>query len=71
MGGSRPAAISEVVDRHEALTWFHTYVTTHALAVDGPIRGYYLVSPTDTADQNAWRTQIGWPIFDTGPAATR
>jgi len=47
-----------------------TYVARHALAIDGPIREYYLVSPTDTADHTAWRTEIGWPIFDTGPATT-
>lgn len=42
-----------------------SYVTDHALAVDGPIREYYLVGPTDTADESAWRTEIGWPIFAT------
>ena len=42
------------------------YVTSHALAVDGPIREYYLTGPTDTPDQNAWRTEVGWPIFETG-----
>jgi DNA-binding transcriptional MerR regulator len=41
------------------------YVTRHALAVDGPIREYYLTGPTDTPDQAAWRTEIGWPIFET------
>jgi DNA-binding transcriptional MerR regulator len=43
-----------------------TYVTQHALAVDGPIREYYLVSRHDTAEESAWRTEIGWPIFATG-----
>ena len=43
-----------------------TYVTQHALAVDGPIREYYLVSRHDTADESAWRTEIGWPVFATG-----
>jgi DNA-binding transcriptional MerR regulator len=42
-----------------------TYVTQHALAVDGPIREYYLVGPQDTPDETAWRTEIGWPIFQT------
>jgi DNA-binding transcriptional MerR regulator/effector-binding domain-containing protein len=46
-----------------------TYVTSHALSVDGPIREYYLVGRHDTADENAWRTEIGWPIFSTGAAA--
>jgi DNA-binding transcriptional MerR regulator len=44
------------------------YVTRHALAVDGPIREYYLTGPSDTPDQAAWRTEIGWPIFETGTA---
>jgi DNA-binding transcriptional MerR regulator len=43
-----------------------TYVTRHALAVDGPLREYYLVGPQDTSDASAWRTEIGWPIFQTG-----
>jgi DNA-binding transcriptional MerR regulator/effector-binding domain-containing protein len=42
------------------------YVTRHALAVDGPLREYYLVGPQDTPDQSKWRTEIGWPIFHTG-----
>jgi DNA-binding transcriptional MerR regulator len=42
------------------------YVTRHALAVDGPIREYYLAGPADTPDQTAWLTEIGWPIFETG-----
>ena len=37
----------------------------HALAVDGPIREYYLVGQRDTADTTQWRTEIGWPIFQT------
>jgi DNA-binding transcriptional MerR regulator len=41
------------------------YVTQHALAVDGPIREYYLVGPTDTSDETLWRTEVGWPIFQT------
>lgn len=43
-----------------------TYVTRHALAVDGPIREYYLVGQRDTPDTSRWRTEIGWPIFRTG-----
>jgi DNA-binding transcriptional MerR regulator/effector-binding domain-containing protein len=46
-----------------------TYVTSHALQVDGPIREYYLVGRHDTADESAWRTEICWPIFSTGAAA--
>jgi len=43
------------------------YVTQHALAVDGPIREYYLVGPSETQDDSLWRTEVGWPIFQTRP----
>jgi DNA-binding transcriptional MerR regulator len=42
-----------------------TYVSEHAVAVDGLIREYYLVGPHDTDDESAWRTEVGWPIFET------
>jgi DNA-binding transcriptional MerR regulator len=45
------------------------YVSEHALAVEGPIRERYLVGRLDTTDHDAWRTEIGWPIFQTGPVA--
>jgi DNA-binding transcriptional MerR regulator len=47
-----------------------TYVSEHTLAVEGPVREYYLVGRHDTSDEQAWRTEIGWPIFDTvqGPS---
>jgi DNA-binding transcriptional MerR regulator len=45
-----------------------TYVASHALQVDGPVREYYLVGRNDTRDEAAWRTEIGWPIFSTGAA---
>jgi DNA-binding transcriptional MerR regulator len=41
------------------------YVTDHALAIEGPIREYYIIGPHETRDENQWRTEIGWPIFDT------
>jgi effector-binding domain-containing protein len=41
------------------------YVARHALAVDGPIREYYLVGQRDTPDTSLWRTEIGWPVFQT------
>jgi DNA-binding transcriptional MerR regulator len=44
-----------------------TYVADRTLGVDGPIRERYLVGRLDTADDSAWRTEIGWPIFHTGP----
>ena len=45
------------------------YVTRHALAVAGPIREFYPVGRQQTADAGAWRTEIGWPIFETGGEA--
>jgi DNA-binding transcriptional MerR regulator/effector-binding domain-containing protein len=42
------------------------YVTRHALAVAGPIREYYPVNRQNSSDAASWRTEIGWPIFDTG-----
>ena len=44
-----------------------THVSDRALGVDGPIRERYLVGRLDTDDETAWRTEIGWPIFHTGP----
>jgi DNA-binding transcriptional MerR regulator len=41
------------------------YVTKHALSVDGPIREYYVVGPLHTPDEEAWVTEIAWPIFQT------
>jgi len=41
------------------------HVTQHALAVDGPVREYYLSGQLNTPDKAAWRTEIGWPIFQT------
>lgn len=43
-----------------------THVARHALAVEGPIREYYLTGRADTPDESLWRTEIGWPIFQTG-----
>jgi effector-binding domain-containing protein len=52
---------------YEALA---TYVSERALAVDGLIREYYVVGPHDTNDESAWRTEIGWPIFEARPIPT-
>src|SRR5258708_21431618 len=40
-----------------------TYVTQHALAVEGPLREDYLVGPQHTIDDSQWRTEIGGPTF--------
>ncbi len=46
-----------------------TYVSQHALAVEGPLREYYHVGQLETPDTSAWRTEIGWPIFQTHQGA--
>jgi DNA-binding transcriptional MerR regulator len=46
------------------------HVAKHALAVKGPLREYYLVTAHDTPDEQEWRTEIGWPIFQVGGAST-
>jgi DNA-binding transcriptional MerR regulator len=43
-----------------------TYVSRHALAIDGSIREYYLVGRRETDDVAQWRTEICWPVFRTG-----
>jgi len=53
----------EIVRAYGALG---AYVAEHALAVEGPIREYYRVGPHETTDEDRWRCDIGWPIFDTG-----
>ena len=57
------------IDIDRAYGSLATYVSEHALAVDGAIRERYIVGRHDTADETAWRTEIGWPIFQTGPPA--
>jgi effector-binding domain-containing protein len=42
-----------------------SYVTSHALSVEGPVREYYVVDGRATADAAEWRTEIGWPVFGT------
>jgi DNA-binding transcriptional MerR regulator len=43
------------------------WVVEHLLAVAGPVRETYLVGPRDTDDPAAWRTEIGWPVFQVHP----
>lgn len=47
-----------------------TYVADHALGIEGPIREYYVIGAHETVDERQWRTEIGWPIFNTGSAGT-
>ncbi len=43
------------------------YITDNALAIAGPVREVYLAGPADTADEESWLTEIGWPIFRVTP----
>jgi DNA-binding transcriptional MerR regulator/effector-binding domain-containing protein len=43
-----------------------TYVAERELGIEAPIREYYLVSPFDTDDESRYRTEVGWPVFQTG-----
>jgi DNA-binding transcriptional MerR regulator len=43
-----------------------TYVANHTLAIEGPIREYYLIGAHETNDEDEWQTELGWPIFHTG-----
>ncbi|MFJ8487484.1 MerR family transcriptional regulator [Streptomyces sp. NPDC094038] len=45
------------------------WVVDHALAVDGPVHERYLVGPRDDPDPEAWRTEIGWPVFRLAPTS--
>jgi DNA-binding transcriptional MerR regulator len=67
-----PAAELAVIEHHgppddvdRAYGTLAAYVARHALAIDGPIREYYLIGQRDTPDTSRWRTEIGWPIFRT------
>ena len=46
------------------------YVAEHALGIDGPVREFYAVGPQDTRDEALWRTEIGWPVFQTAAGAS-
>jgi DNA-binding transcriptional MerR regulator len=61
-----PGSLADVDRAYGALA---AYVASRALRVDGPIREHYLIGRQDTVDENAWRTEICWPIFSTGAAA--
>jgi DNA-binding transcriptional MerR regulator/effector-binding domain-containing protein len=40
-----------------------SYVTTHEISIEGPLREYYLVDANDAAEPHQWVTEICWPIF--------
>ncbi|MGY4773103.1 MerR family transcriptional regulator [Kribbella sp. CWNU-51] len=60
------AVISHVgspADVDRAYGTLAAYVAHHALAVDGPMREYYVIGQAQTADTSRWQTEIGWPVF--------
>jgi hypothetical protein len=38
------------------------------IGADGPIRQHYLVTAFDTDDESRHVTEVGWPVFQLGPA---
>jgi DNA-binding transcriptional MerR regulator len=42
-----------------------TYVADNEFTVAGPVHEIYVVGPSDTPEESAWRTEIGWPVFRT------
>ena len=40
-------------------------VAERAIGVEGPIREHYVIGPFDTSDENAYRTEVCWPVFQT------
>ena len=46
-----------------------SYVSQQALQIAGPVREIYHIGPRDTDDSSRWRTEIGWPIFQTAAGA--
>jgi effector-binding domain-containing protein len=44
-----------------------SYVTSHALSVEGPVREHYVVDGRTASDPAEWRTELGWPVFGTRP----
>jgi hypothetical protein len=70
-GEIRPVGRAEPLEVPPAelavIVHYGPHVTQHAIAVDGPVREYYLSGRHDTPDESDWRTEIGWPIFQTAP----
>jgi DNA-binding transcriptional MerR regulator len=40
-----------------------SYVTTHEISIEGPLREYYLVDADDAVESDQWVTEICWPVF--------
>ena len=69
-----PAAELAVLVHHGSLTDIDvtygelgTYATAHEISIEGPLREYYIVDERITPRPEEWETEVGWPIFHTGP----
>jgi DNA-binding transcriptional MerR regulator/effector-binding domain-containing protein len=40
-----------------------SYVTTHEISIEGPLREYYIVDLVASVDPHQWVTEICWPVF--------
>jgi DNA-binding transcriptional MerR regulator len=56
------------VDVDQTYAALGTLVAERAIGVEGPIRERYLIAARDTDDERRYRTEVCWPIFDTGGA---
>jgi effector-binding domain-containing protein len=63
-GGTYAIAVhaGPFVDFDRTYAALGSHVAAHDTASPGPIREIYLVSPPDTADEAAYRTEVCWPI---------
>lgn len=52
-------------DLDQAFAALGTFVFERAIAIDGPIREYYLVTSFDSEDETRLQTEVAWPIFQT------
>ncbi len=64
-------AVATHVGRHDDIDVTYgevgSWVVANALAVAGPVRETYVVGPRDTPDPSAWRSEVGWPVFQVAP----
>jgi DNA-binding transcriptional MerR regulator len=67
-GGEFAVAVhhGSFADLDRAYAALGAFVAERAIGLDAPIREHYLVSPLDTGDERAHRTEVCWPVFRTG-----
>jgi DNA-binding transcriptional MerR regulator len=52
-------------DLDQTFATLGTFVFERAIAVEGPIREYYLVTSFEAQDEASLQTEVAWPIFQT------